>query len=433
VATVTTNFNFPIPQSTDLVKDGATAIAALGTSVDTQFVDLKGGTTGQVLAKASNTDLDYSWVTTDDANAIQNSIVDAKGDLIAATANDTPARLPVGGNGSTLVADSTESTGLRWTTRIGSNCVINGAFDYWQRGTSFNIAAYTPDVFSADRWLGYAGSGTATMSRQTLTAGDIVSDWSQYYLQYQQTVSAAGVGTPALYTRIEDVRTLAGQTTTISFWAKAASAATITADLNQNFGSGGSSTVTTNLGSFSVTTSWARYTATVTTPSITGKTIGANNFLSLQINMPSTGTFTLGFANVQVEIGHVASNFSRAGGTLQGELAACQRYYYRYTGSSYLSTPMGLGQSSTAANIPLPNPTTLRTVATSVGYTGGGVFSLNDSVNSITFTSASIDAGRSTPQVTWLALVVSGATAFRPYWLQAGNNSSAYIEISAEL
>jgi len=120
VATTTTNFNFPIPQSTDLVKDGATAIAALGTSIDTDFVDLKGGTTGQVLSKASGTDLDFTWVAQDDSNAIQNAIVDAKGDLIAATANDTPARLAVGANDLILTADSTQSTGLKyggnWTT-----------------------------------------------------------------------------------------------------------------------------------------------------------------------------------------------------------------------------------------------------------------------------------------------------------------------------
>jgi hypothetical protein len=78
------------------------------------MVDLKGGTTGQVLAKASNTDMDFSWVAQDDTNAIQNNIVDAKGDLIAASAADTPARLAVGNNGETLVADSSTSTGLRW-------------------------------------------------------------------------------------------------------------------------------------------------------------------------------------------------------------------------------------------------------------------------------------------------------------------------------
>jgi hypothetical protein len=110
----TTNFNWETPDDTDLVKDGAAAMRTLGNSIDTSFVDLKGGTTGQILSKASNTDLDYTWVTTDDANAIQNAIVDAKGDLIAASAADTPARLAVGNNGETLVADSSTSTGLKW-------------------------------------------------------------------------------------------------------------------------------------------------------------------------------------------------------------------------------------------------------------------------------------------------------------------------------
>jgi hypothetical protein len=61
MATTTTNFGWDIPQSTDLVKDGATAIAALGQDIDTALIDLKGGTTGQVLTKATNTDLDYTW------------------------------------------------------------------------------------------------------------------------------------------------------------------------------------------------------------------------------------------------------------------------------------------------------------------------------------------------------------------------------------
>jgi hypothetical protein len=61
MATTTTNFGWDIPQSTDLVKDGATAIAALGQDIDTALVDLKGGTTGQLLSKASGTDLDFTW------------------------------------------------------------------------------------------------------------------------------------------------------------------------------------------------------------------------------------------------------------------------------------------------------------------------------------------------------------------------------------
>ena len=124
MATTTTNFGWDIPQSTDLVKDGATAIAALGQDIDTALVDLKGGTTGQVLAKATNTDLDFTWVAQDDSNAIQNAIVDAKGDLISATAADTPARLAVGTNGHVLTADSTTATGLKWAAPAGGGKVL---------------------------------------------------------------------------------------------------------------------------------------------------------------------------------------------------------------------------------------------------------------------------------------------------------------------
>jgi hypothetical protein len=114
MSTVTPNFNWPVPTSTDLVRDGATAIEALGDSIDASLVDLKGGTTGQVLSKTSGTDMDFTWVTSDDANAIQNTIVDAKGDLIAATAADTPARLAVGSDYGFLQALASQSTGLLW-------------------------------------------------------------------------------------------------------------------------------------------------------------------------------------------------------------------------------------------------------------------------------------------------------------------------------
>jgi hypothetical protein len=119
----TTNFGWVTPDDTSLVKDGAAAIRTLGQSIDTSMMDLEGGTTGQVLSKASNTDMDFTWVTTDDANAIQNSIVDAKGDLIGATANDTPARLAVGTNGQVLTADSTAATGLKWATASSGDLV----------------------------------------------------------------------------------------------------------------------------------------------------------------------------------------------------------------------------------------------------------------------------------------------------------------------
>jgi hypothetical protein len=104
----TTNFNWSTPDDTALVKDGAAAIRTLGSSIDTSFVDLKGGTTGQVLAKASNTDLDFSFVTP------ATSPLTTKGDLF--TFSTTAARLPVGTNGQVLTADSAEATGLKFAT-----------------------------------------------------------------------------------------------------------------------------------------------------------------------------------------------------------------------------------------------------------------------------------------------------------------------------
>ena len=146
MATTTTNFGWDIPQSTDLVKDGATAIAALGQDIDTALIDLKGGTTGQVLAKASGTDLDFSWVAQDDSNAIQNAIVDAKGDLIGATAADTPARLAVGTNGQVLTADSTAATGLAWATASAGGMTLLSTTTLSSTSTNISVAGGYKDL-----------------------------------------------------------------------------------------------------------------------------------------------------------------------------------------------------------------------------------------------------------------------------------------------
>jgi len=112
----TTPFSWQMPTATDLVTDLPADFEVFGQAVATSMADLLGGTAGQVLAKNTNADMDFIWVAQDDSNAIQNTIVDAKGDLIGATAADTPARLAVGTNGQVLTADSTAATGLAWAT-----------------------------------------------------------------------------------------------------------------------------------------------------------------------------------------------------------------------------------------------------------------------------------------------------------------------------
>jgi hypothetical protein len=158
MATVTPNFNWPVPTSTDLVKDGATAIEALGDSIDASLVDLKGGTTGQVLSKNSNTDMDFIWVTdaagditgvtagtgisgggTSGTVTVTNSMataIDAKGDLVPGTGADTFARLAVGANGTILTADSAETTGLKWAAPTAASIGSAQSFVSTQQGTT---------------------------------------------------------------------------------------------------------------------------------------------------------------------------------------------------------------------------------------------------------------------------------------------------------
>jgi len=134
------NFNWPEPDNTDLVKNGALAIRTAVNAIDSSLVDLKGGTTGQVLAKASGTDMDFSWVAQDDANAIQNTQLTAKGALISAVSAGTPATLTVGTNGQVLTADSTTATGLKWNT---ANASSGPAFFAYRTTSNQSITAST--------------------------------------------------------------------------------------------------------------------------------------------------------------------------------------------------------------------------------------------------------------------------------------------------
>jgi hypothetical protein len=108
----TTNFGWETPDDTDLVKDGAAAIRTALGGVDTSFVDLKGGTTGQVLAKASGTDLDFIW--SNDAAGMTNPMT-TTGDTIYSSSGSTPARLGIGTAGQVLQVNS-GATAPEWAT-----------------------------------------------------------------------------------------------------------------------------------------------------------------------------------------------------------------------------------------------------------------------------------------------------------------------------
>ena len=375
----TTNFGWETPDDTDLVKDGALAMRTLGNAIDASLVDLKGGTTGQVLSKTSNTDMDFTWVTSDDANAIQNAIVDAKGDLIAATAADTPARLAVGNNGETLVADSSASTGLRWQGNFaaGKNKVINGDFRINQRSfTSITTNA----TYGFDRWLMFASGGTVTHSTQAFTPGTapVTGYEAINFARIVSSGQSAASDRAALAQRIEDCRTFAGQTVTVSFWAKSGSGTpNLAVNLTQNFGSGGSSAVSVDGQKVAISTSWARYSLTFSVPSVSGKTIGTSSFLQFAFYMSAGADYnqavdSLGIQNntfdvwgAQIEAGNTATAFQTATGTLAGEFAAACRYYQIWGGvDSKFPVARGYGGTGEPLYYPISFPVELRTTPT---------------------------------------------------------------------
>lgn len=169
MATTTPNFGWPVPTSTDLVKDGAVAIEGLGDAIDASLLDLKGGTTGQVLAKASNTDMDFTWAT--DASGIPATIFDAKGDIIAATAADTASRLAVGANNTVLTADSSTATGLKWATPASGSTYVGCSVSN-SGSQSIANTTETAITYDTEQWDTDAIHSTATnTSRFTVPTG----------------------------------------------------------------------------------------------------------------------------------------------------------------------------------------------------------------------------------------------------------------------
>jgi hypothetical protein len=307
----------------------------------------------------------------------------------------------VGNDGETLVADSSTSTGLRYQGNYaaGKNAIINGAFNVWQRGTSFNNNGGT---YTADRWV-ITGSGTApTVSQQTFTPGTapVAGYEGQFYLRFDQ--SSAATAAQTFQQRIEDVRNFAGQNATISFFAKANSGSTAPdLKITQSFGSGGSTAVTTTVqASISFTASWVRYSYTIAVPSVSAKTIGTGSSLQVYLQFPTSGTWQHDYWGWQMEAGSVATAFQTATGTLQGELAACQRYYYQFASGATKAIGIGTYNTTTEAYTALTFPVTMRTTPTLSATTGTAYYRFQRSGSSDDFNSLTMEAAHTNG--TWL-------------------------------
>lgn len=306
------------------------------------------------------------------------------------------------------------------TIAAAKNVIINGSMDVWQRGTSF-----TGGQYGADRWTSGSSANTFTVSRVTG-----LSDF-----RYALKLNLTGANTfTQIGTQIEfnNCYFLQNQTVTISFWAQAnntnAASTALTVRTRTIAGVDGACIFagTASDTAVTITTTATRYTITKTLPATFGS-------LSLEFSMGS-GTTNDGFTvtGVQLELGSVASAFTRTGGTIQGELAACQRYYWRMTSPS-TGSPLGnaYATSTTAGYAHINYPVEMRTstgatldYSTIAFYLPGTAF----------YGATAATISTSTRLMALLNVTgMTGLTANRPYTFSDNNSTSGYIGISAEL
>lgn len=315
---------------------------------------------------------------------------------------------------------------------VGKNKIINGNFDFWQRGTSFTNPNNT---YGADRWILSVGAGAGTASRQAFTPGQTDVPGNPTY--FARLTATGTSGQNLVSQRIEGVETLSGVQATLSFWVKADSAFTMDStypQIRQDFGSGGSTQVQINNpgSAVNVTTSWQKVTRTFTLPSISGKTIGANNCLViLPVRRDSTAV-VFDIAQVQFEVGNAATPFEER--PLALELSLCQRYYYRLNPTAADQT-LGVGHNTSTTVAVATNffPVPMRTAPSALEQSGtAGNYSVAHAATSTVCSAVPTFSTSSTDAATTTYTVASGLTAGQGSRARAVN-TSAYLAWSAEL
>jgi hypothetical protein len=323
---------------------------------------------------------------------------------------------------------------------VSHNYIINGAFDVNQRAFTSVVSGGFVAVYHFDRWR-LTGSGSlATVTPQVFTPGTAPLaglELANFLRLNSSTDELAVIGQP-----VEDVRTLAGQTATISFYAKAASGTPkIAIELDQQFGAGGSARVTTYAGQVTLSTSWQRLTATVSVPSISGKTIGTSSSLTLNLFASASSAFdartgslglqnnTFDIAGVQLEAGSVATPFKRHAPSLQGELAACRRFARRYEAQGNPFARYGLGIVDSAADVQVPflEWAEMRTYPTQVITSGTADFFVETAGGGYAVSTIALSNGNS------LRFRATGAPANGVALVRGNNAASAFFVVSSEL
>ncbi len=205
-----------------------------------------------------------------------------------------------------------------------TNYLLNPFFQVCQGATSGTVTASTTG-YTVDQWVVSAGTNNVTWSRESIAAGDI----GTFPFQNRNFLRiSSGAANPYTFSQpVEDVRTLNGVTVTFTVFMKLnAGTGTATLDVEQNFGSGGSASVTTAIsGPHTLSSSWQRFSGTVTLPSTTGKTIGTGSYLRPRVTVSGAASSTFDCMFAQLETGPRFTRIEPRG--FDVELAACKRYY----------------------------------------------------------------------------------------------------------